>query len=271
MLESEFRRYSLEKPLQAKQIAEAGVKEKLMRIIDLNAHSFHEEPGDATSNVVDGTSCDAKGAIYILGSKAEHSCAPNLRFNTSGTNGMLRYVATVPISRGDRVSISYAKSVLQTPRLDRREFLLENKSFVCECVRCRGLDECNPLHCESCNDGLLFNAGGDDKWCCTSKACGWNANANAVEGDGISRQIESMTNLANDISFLRDSLQYGIDERTLPQALKYQELITEQCHPLHWLHIAAWDLGSIVASSVAQCLMLLHPNHLLASNNSTSA
>jgi len=91
MLESKFRRYSLEKPqpLLAKHIPETGVKENPMRITNLNAHSFHKEPtGDILVNINSTSSDDAKGAIFVLGSKAEHSCAPNLPFNTS-TNGML--------------------------------------------------------------------------------------------------------------------------------------------------------------------------------------
>mmetsp|Transcript_13159 Transcript_13159/g.23859 ORF Transcript_13159/g.23859 Transcript_13159/m.23859 type:complete len:579 (-) Transcript_13159:80-1816(-) len=252
-VESEFRRYQLQQPRSAQQLS-GDICKKLLRIAANNAHAFHAKPtGDMIAkNVSSGVAGNAKSALYVLASKAEHSCAPNLRFCTD--QGRIRYTAEIPIAKGDHLSISYGSSFLQTPRKERREFLLENKAFLCNCSRCLGLDECSPLRCDTCQDGVMFQSGSSKemkKWCCVS-TCGWDASNHA----GIPSQIRSQEQLAEHIDFLRESLAYGMDENTLSKVISQQGNVAEACHPLHWLHIAAWDLVSIVASSFARSLMM---------------
>jgi len=234
IVESEVQRYNHERQ-NSKLTVELA--QTLVRIVGNNAHSFDDPGGSADVEEFE------KSALFLIGSKAEHSCAPNLVFSTN--EGMLRFVAEIPISRGERLSTSYAQSILQTCRQERREFLQQHKAFTCQCSRCLGLDECRPMPCHKCHDGVMFLSGDTEKWCCVS-LCGWHDQTPTLQS--------SDSELAKDIGFFRDSLEHGMDESMLPTVMAAQARVVQTCHPLHWLHIAAWDLVSIVASSLARAL-----------------
>lgn len=249
LVEGELRRYQLQNPAAANKLMQGDTDraKKLVRIVGNNAHIFYStSTGDMIGNASSGLTDNDESALYVIGSKAEHSCAPNLRFCTD--QGMLRYTAETVISRGDRLSISYASSVLQSSRIERRGFLLENKAFLCECSRCLGLDECSPLSCDQCQNGVIFQQGSDEKWCCVSECNG------TVACPGSQQLVESEQ--IEDMDRMRDSLQHGIEESTVDAAMTAQLKVVQIRHPLHWLHVAAWDLVSIVTSSFARALMM---------------
>jgi len=251
LVDSEMRRYTLQNPSAARNLT-GDLPKNLVRIVGINAHSF-TPTNDSIANGSTGLGLlDKASALFIMGSKVEHSCAPNLRFCTY--KGMLRYTAEIPISCGDRLSISYLKGTLHSPRHERQDFLQKSKKFLCKCSRCVGPDECSPLHCNKCKGGALFHAANSNKWFC-SASCGWDISS---PGGIACIQTQSITldELAQDIAFFRESLQYGIEESTLAVVMDAQAKVVKIAHPLHWLHVAAWDLVSIVATSSARILMM---------------
>mmetsp|Transcript_28116 Transcript_28116/g.42886 ORF Transcript_28116/g.42886 Transcript_28116/m.42886 type:complete len:544 (+) Transcript_28116:102-1733(+) len=261
LVESELKRYAMQKPSEASNLNDDLCK-NLVRIVGINAHSFtppnapqHEAIANASTSS-GSNMLDTAMALFVIGSKVEHSCAPNLRFCTD--KGLLRYTAEVPISCEDRLSISYLKSTLHTPRDERQQFLQQNKKFDCRCTRCLGPDECSPLYCQKCN-GTLFNtynvSKDEEEWCCSSTSCAWKISGTEGALDSIQTQLSTLDEIHEDIDFFRGTLQYGIEESTLPAVMDTQAKVVEHAHPLHWLHIAAWDLVSIVASSNARILM----------------
>lgn len=113
-------------------------------------------------------------AIPLLGTKFAHSCSPNIGYASSASeDGALEYIKLRPIKEGELACFSYMSDLLETPTPERRDFLMETKSFWCCCERCRGRDYCRCMPCLECNKSIpcLYNEESNEPyWVCPS--CG---------------------------------------------------------------------------------------------------
>ncbi|ORZ18706.1 hypothetical protein BCR42DRAFT_411443 [Absidia repens] len=74
-------------------------------------------------------------SIYILASKFNHSCQPNVLALFIGTQLQLRAIR--PILPGQPLYISYGPLAANSPLLKRQEQLLEHYFFECHCQACQ--------------------------------------------------------------------------------------------------------------------------------------
>lgn len=81
VVDSEWRRYQRQYPAAAQELIQADPDraKKLVRIVGNNAHTYHRTAtGDLIANLSSGGPNNEGSALYVLGSKVEHSCVPNL-------------------------------------------------------------------------------------------------------------------------------------------------------------------------------------------------
>ncbi len=110
---------------------------QLLSILMTNGHQYH----------------DTHTAIPLFGSKFSHSCAPNIGYSSIASNdGALEYKLLRPIVQGEMVCFSYLSDLLETPTHERRQLLMETKSFRCCCERCLSPDYCRCMPCTSCTE-----------------------------------------------------------------------------------------------------------------------
>lgn len=221
------------------------VAKKLVEIVRINAHAY------APRQSSDGTpSKEPVSALFITASKVEHCCAPNISFETSPA-GMLEYVAQLPISRGERLSISYQSHIYEEARRQRRQGLMESKGFVCECSRCLSYDECSPFDCSHCQrKGTLFQIGLDNSWEC--QACDWKGD----ESESIKNQINEQEALSQKLDHIKTRLETsGFNPSMVMECCIIQNVIASKLSRLHWLHPKAYHSLRVVATSQARFLM----------------
>jgi len=243
VVSDEIRRYYSSVTFEYAARLDERLARNLVSIVDSNAHAYSTQQdtkaGDTTPDSM---------ALFVVGSKIEHSCAPTCSYRNTET-GMLEYLAEVPIKQGDRLSFSYAPTVYELPRNLRQEFLLTNKNFVCHCKRCVGLDECVPLTCcEACKGGVIFQ-NGSEEWMCA--VCGWKG----MSTDDILGQVEMQEALTSKVVAIKASLQSGVDLETFAESLSVQSLLADELHSLHWLHPMSLDIVSLLACAFARMLM----------------
>jgi len=249
MLEWEYARVIPDHP-DIKELLPLEKAKKLMRIIDANAHSFSLE---STGALVASQWTRPKefSALFARGSKVEHSCHPNLTFDTN--DGKLQYVATRAIPKGGRISISYQTAPCEKPRRARQEFLRMNKDFTCGCHRCQGPNECNPylVSCLVCNNfaSVAFSYGADNEVRCV--AC-----QSALPSGSAQPQKDSEKSFEQRLDEVLAGLQSGavVDEGpgALTKLIKLQNEMAATLHPLHWLHPKGYRLISSAAASFAR-------------------
>ena len=133
-------------------------KEALRRAILVkacNAHGF---------NFMDSSSA----ALYIYGSKMNHSCKPNVVYTSQRRgNGVGSFVAKSTIQAGDQLFISYIDQYRSTPM--RQHELMENYVFKCSCDLCtRDMDMYRGLNCIGCPTGTIYRNNTTDDWTCQS-------------------------------------------------------------------------------------------------------
>ena len=121
---------------------------KLLMISDTNAHSYLDTSLKSEKMKVDGVQ-GKNSAFFHYGSKAEHSCCPNVTNST--TSGILKYTAIRNIAVGERISFAYLSLIDCTD--DRRVALLDQKNFMCSCKACIGEDHFRGIKCpkSGCN------------------------------------------------------------------------------------------------------------------------
>ena len=102
----------------------ASLEEKLYCIWDANGHSVGEI--DFRIDEFQKAGC----AIYLTGSRVNHSCRPNAVQSFCPTTGKIRFRSIGPIKRGEEVTITY--SPLHLGREARHAKL----KFACVCPRC---------------------------------------------------------------------------------------------------------------------------------------
>ncbi|KAG7345122.1 SET methyltransferase domain containing protein [Nitzschia inconspicua] len=115
-------------------LEDVTVIHQLLCILMTNGHQYH---GDRV-------------ALVIFGSKFSHSCQPNAAFSSLSEDGCLECYSLTNIRNGEEVTVSYMSDMLETPTLERRQWLWQTKSFLCTCPRCLGPDYCRCLPCPSC-------------------------------------------------------------------------------------------------------------------------
>jgi len=93
---------------------------KLLAIVSTNAHEYYGFVNStSTGNLrehetIGAPSRRSRAALFITGSKIQHSCDPNV-FHTSQTNdGALEYKAIRPIKAGEPISFSYLTGEYET-------------------------------------------------------------------------------------------------------------------------------------------------------------
>ncbi|XP_034834632.1 SET domain-containing protein SmydA-8 [Maniola hyperantus] len=132
----------------------------IARVLEL---SFDEETILKVASIFDTNSFDVRSAdgskrlraIYVTASMINHDCKPNTRHIYIGDD-ILALVATVPIAKGEMVTVTYTQSLYGT--LDRRRQLRETKCFDCDCERCKDPTEFGTylgnIYCSICNGSL---------------------------------------------------------------------------------------------------------------------
>eukprot|EP00980_Cylindrotheca_fusiformis_P013460 scaffold3437_cov113-Cylindrotheca_fusiformis.AAC.27 len=220
----------------------------LVEIALINAHAY--QPEGTTTEGYDSEL--SKAALFTMGSKVEHSCAPNISFETS-SKGLLEYVTQVPIFKNERLSISYQSHVYEESRSQRRQNIHESKGFLCECSRCLNYDECNPLDCHHCNvKGTLFQLGADLSWKC--QACDWKGDTSSE--DTIEKQMKAQEELSQKLDAIKLRLEStGFHPAMVMECCIIQNIIASKFSALHWLHPKAYHSLRVVATSQARFLM----------------
>ena len=222
-----------------------SLAEKLLGVVDANAHAFQ---ANRTFDLVATPTNEVPRtyhALFTLGSRVEHSCSPNATFITTG--GKLEYIAEMSIQPGQRLCISYLGSVYERPRIQRHQFLKQNKAFLCKCARCMGYDECAPMFCE-CDGGLMFHSGSREQWECQS--CG----KQAAHDEFIANQLRGEAELFGKVRKFQRILQTNPYPEMLEEILAVVRTVQwkEVVHPLHWLNVEVYKLISSVAASAAR-------------------
>jgi len=241
MLEEEYDRFQRDVPI-VKNLLPLENAKKLLRIIDVNAHSLSlERTGE--SDEKQSTHPEKYTALFAKGSKVEHSCNPNLSWVAEDEK--LQYIAARQMKQGDRLSISYQTAMCEQPRRAR-----QNKDFTCKCDRCQGPDECNPyvVSCPTCNNiaAVAFLYGANNEFRCI--VC-----QSILPLASMQAQKEWEKSFEQHLNRMQHGLDGGsiVDEgpRALARILKLHNAMAEKLHPLHWLYQKCYRLiGSIAAS-----------------------
>jgi len=113
---------------------------------------------------------DARRGLFATSSRANHSCRPNAAFCVR-ESGELALLAISEIDEGEEITVSYlSEADLLVPR-SRRQRMLRNWGFECDCSRCSAdFDDVRSMRCGECGFGELRCEHGGGYQACT--ACG---------------------------------------------------------------------------------------------------
>ncbi|KAG1663216.1 hypothetical protein FOA52_011309 [Chlamydomonas sp. UWO 241] len=244
---------------------------RLMLIATFNAHFFlgrtnptvpaaPDAPAEASLAL--GVEPFAKhSALFVIGSKVEHSCLPNVSYGSK--TGQLVYKTVRPIAAGDRISFAYVATTQQDTQ-ERRELLVASKLFICACARCEGPDVCRSLPCSACSGGITLRTspaesmrssdgnlvsqlwhGVGATWTCLS------CNTLATDAE-MSAAIKKEAQLVADLEQRKaiSSVKPGM----VRAALQQQILLHSALPPMHHLHARYSELVSFLTASEANTL-----------------
>ncbi|CAJ1966268.1 unnamed protein product [Cylindrotheca closterium] len=263
LIQDEFQRYQKETKLDTATASKLDFKlaRTLVEIVLINAHDVRTE-GTGNYAEYEDIQAGSKTALFPLGSKLEHHCAPNISFDTT-PQGQLEYITeTVKIAQGERLTISYTGHVYEEPRQIRRGNILQLKRFLCNCTRCLGWDECNPLNCPQCSTlttrsqkspliGTLFQWGKDSSWHC--QVCTYKGR---TEDDFIAKQLNEHRSWSQKIDTIMERLETtGFHPSMVMESSILQNVFATKLSALHWLHPKAYHTLRIVSTSQARLLM----------------
>jgi len=219
---------------------------RIMSVCDHNSHTFIGTNGETVGQ-------ESESAIFSIGSKAAHSCAPNCSYTSKVLDDHLIYFAVRPIASGENITFSY---IGYMPTFQRREELKESKDFLCECSKCDGIDYSNAHLCgrEGCKGIKLGNYHNSDssieKWCCAS--CNDRGIPDPIIVEDIQRRFMILKN-----SYTREGVQ--------PQHAKLMEVLaretTLKLSPTHYLVTETYSALSTLHASGAAILERI-PVHL---------
>lgn len=160
---------------------------KVLMIRDTNAHAYFGEIQESTTYIKsENDAPPSKFALYNLGSKVAHSCAPNCMYSSKWGGKCSTFVANVDLNPGDILTFSYI-NCFESPTHIRRAKLKDEKAFHCDCRRCLGPDYSRGIRCsevtkhssrnklggkKSKNEkkyhcqGFLLNSNQSNEWIC---------------------------------------------------------------------------------------------------------
>jgi len=147
-----------EAKIHAKQLGmDFALTLKLLLIRDTNAHSFSGQTEEyAEIQNVDQSRKLSLAALFDLGSKAAHSCDPNIEYSSKQFYG-LEYRAIRPILEGEYLCFSYIGDLWTSSQVERQNALLMSKFFLCKCIRCcDGKDDSRAVTCTKCKTRPAF-------------------------------------------------------------------------------------------------------------------
>jgi len=131
---------------------------KILTILDTN--SFQ---------VLSGGSAENLAGLYPRVAKLNHSCVPHAR-TIFTSDYSLKIIASVPIKKGDSITISYTPPFYTT--FSRQKILEKGKQFRCRCIRCQDPSDLGTMisavKCGGCKVGYLLRSG--EMYRCTN--CG---------------------------------------------------------------------------------------------------
>lgn len=190
-----------------------------------------------------------KSALTLFASKFSHSCNPNLGFSTRTDH--IEFKLLRPIAKGELATFSYLTDILETPACERRQLLLDTKSFVCQCDRCMGPDFGRCIQCPTCIEERVpcFYPYPDDKpfeplWACHK--CG------LVESEVMEQNELAMVKAVGVISQGLQSISFQNRSKYSPMMLR--ELVREcqrKLSPVHHLTIKSLSLLFTLSTSLA--------------------
>ncbi|KAI8819663.1 uncharacterized protein EV422DRAFT_101825 [Fimicolochytrium jonesii] len=132
---------------------------KLLLVFATNAHEYVE---DGVLHI----------ALYDVGSKLAHSCAPKTVY--VGDGQLLKHYALQVIQKGDMVTTNYIiRDDIRAcwPTHLRQQKLLATKFFHCRCERCLASDDFRLLKCPGCSESTLLLHPQQGTWICQHSPC----------------------------------------------------------------------------------------------------
>ncbi|CAH0563607.1 unnamed protein product [Brassicogethes aeneus] len=167
--------------------------------------------------------------LYPKAFLMSHDCIPNTN-HCDSDDYRLTVRASVSIGEGSPITLSYAYTLQNTPK--RREHLLDNKFFECNCSRCQDPAELgaysSALYCPKCSKGLVLANNPLDfetSYSCTSKTSGKCA--------GYTITNNSMKLLINRVSDEVDNINSN-DVKAMEFFInKYRNVL----HPYHYIFL----------------------------------
>ncbi|CAG8473080.1 3956_t:CDS:1 [Funneliformis caledonium] len=115
---------------------------KVFMIFTLNSQDFSSDGSDGS-------------AIFVLGSKMNHSCEANTFYQSIDGQGI--HTAVERISKGEQITTDYLGKDSILSKSVRHMILKRTKLFACECPRCtEGMDVSRGLPCPNCS-GCIQN------------------------------------------------------------------------------------------------------------------
>jgi hypothetical protein len=114
---------------------------KVTAILDTNSFEIRRSEGDIKMR-----------GLYLKAAMLSHDCKPNTKHVFSGSKYTLELVSTVPIKKGEIISVTYTQTLWAT--LARRQHLKLSKCFDCTCARCSDPTELGTylgaIYCSQC-------------------------------------------------------------------------------------------------------------------------
>jgi hypothetical protein len=114
---------------------------RVTAILDTNSFEIRRSDGDIKIR-----------GLYPKAAMLSHDCKPNTKHVFTGPNYTLELVSTVPIQKGEVISVTYTQTLWGT--MARREHLKQSKCFDCHCARCSDETELGTylgaIYCSQC-------------------------------------------------------------------------------------------------------------------------
>ena len=265
-LEEQRQTYLRQHPEQVQSVT-LEIAQKLLAIVETNAYQLFNADLGGSGKV----NPDQWMGLFILASMPEHSCNPNVTMNTT-CDGKVELIAETRILKGERIAFSYAEGIYEKNRDQRQKQLLADKHFVCQCDRCKDVDECRPilLHatgttidldiCQSCGAcHPLFWHSDAQQYICIMDTTPNNIVVVEPDRARLSTALRMESESTQQLEHLERTLQDGGESVIDNVLLKLAALMTGSqwemaIHPLHHLQVSAHTFLSTTAAAIARIL-----------------